>query len=226
VRGGDSVTPANVVLGIDTGSGVAAAAVTDVAQGVSTTKRQALEGLLPCVRRALTSIDRDLSAVRAVAVCAGPGSFTGLRIGVAFAKSLAQALDIAVCGVSTFDIIASLRSSADGAPPRITVVEGKRGFFYARIAAAPDVPPIFIAGDRSALRAATLEAFGAPAAASELEDALAAVTYDPGLRAVAVAKLGRAALDAGASGDWRRLAIEYGQRPNAVVNWELRHGRA
>jgi len=226
VRGRDRVTLANVVIGIDTGSGVAAAAIKDVAQGVSTTKRQALEGLLPCVRRALAAIDCDLSAVRAIAVCEGPGSFTGLRIGVAFAKSLAQALDVAVRGVSTFDIIASLRTVAQSEPPRMIIVEGKRGFFYARIATAPDVPPLFIAGDRGALLAAALDAFGAQTAESELDDALGAVTYDPGLRAVAVAKLGCAALDAGASGDWRRLAIEYGQRPNAVVNWELRHGRA
>jgi hypothetical protein len=59
----------------------------------------------------------------------------------------------------------------------------------------------------------------------EADRALASVDCDPGMRAVAVARLGRAALDAGANGDWRRLAIEYGQRPNAVVNWELRHGR-
>jgi tRNA threonylcarbamoyl adenosine modification protein YeaZ len=224
--GGDCVKLANVVLGIDTGSGVAAAAVTDDAQGVSTTKRQALEGLLPCVRRALTSIDRDLSAVSAIAVCAGPGSFTGLRIGVAFAKSLAQALDIAVCGVSTFDVLSSLRAAAEDVPPRMTIVEGKRGFYYARIATADDAAPVKLSGDRNALLKAAREALGAEIAESELKNALAAAECEPGSRAVAVANLGRAALDAGASSDWRRLAIEYGQRPNAVVNWELRHGRA
>jgi tRNA threonylcarbamoyl adenosine modification protein YeaZ len=226
MRDGDRVTLANVVLGIDTGGGVAAAAIADVAQGVSTTKRQALEGLLPCVRRALASIDLDLSAVRAIAVCSGPGSFTGLRIGVAFAKSLAQALDVAVCGVSTFDVMSALREDAEGAPPRMTVVEGKRGFYYARIATAPDATPITASGDRNALLIAAREALGAEIAESELERALAATQREPGLRAVAVADLGRAALAAGASGDWRRLAIEYGQHPNAVINWELRHGRA
>jgi tRNA threonylcarbamoyladenosine biosynthesis protein TsaB len=225
MRGGDCVTLANVVLGIDTGSGVAAAAVSDDAQGVSTTKRQALEGLLPCVRRALASIDRELSAVRGIAVCAGPGSFTGLRIGVAFAKSLAQALDVAVCGVSTFDIMSSLRTAVEGATPRMIVVEGKRGFYYARIATAPNEPPVSVSGDRTALLNAARATLGPQIADAELEMALAAVEYEPGPRAVTVANLGRAALDAGASGDWRRLAIEYGQRPNAVVNWELRHGR-
>ena len=219
------MTKADVVLGIDTGSGVSAAAVADDAQGVSTTQRQALEGLLPCVRRALASIDRELSAVRAVAVCAGPGSFTGLRIGVAFAKSLAQALDVAVCGVSTFDIMSSLREAAEGVAPRMIVVEGKRGFYYARITTAPGATPVTVAGDRTALLLAALDAFSEQTAELELGHALAGINVEPGLRAVAVADLGRAALDAGASGDWRRLTIEYGQRPNAVVNWELRHGR-
>jgi tRNA threonylcarbamoyladenosine biosynthesis protein TsaB len=226
MRDGARVTLANVVLGIDTGSGVAAAAITDVAQGASTTKLQALEGLLPCVRRALASIDRDLSAVRAIAVCAGPGSFTGLRIGVAFAKSLAQALEVAVCGVSTFDVLSALRTEAEGLPPRMIVVEGKRGFYYARIATAPEAPPVTVSGDRNALLNAAGETLGAQNAEPEFERALAAAACDSGRRAVAVAILGGTALVNGASGDWRRLNIEYGQRPNAVVNWELRHGRA
>jgi len=219
------VTSPDVTLGIDTAGGVAAAAITFDAQGVSTTKSQALEGLLPCVERALAAIERQVTGVRSIAVCAGPGSFTGLRIGVAFAKSLAQALDIASVAVSSFDIVESVRGQSEGSVPRMTVVEGKRGFYYARIAAAPSVVPINIAGDESVLSVAARAAFGEAEGESELKRALAGVVCDPGLRAVAAATLGRAALASGADGDWRRLAIEYGQRPNAVVNWELRHGR-
>ncbi|HEY7788290.1 MAG TPA: tRNA (adenosine(37)-N6)-threonylcarbamoyltransferase complex dimerization subunit type 1 TsaB, partial [Casimicrobiaceae bacterium] len=225
LRGGDRVTSPDVTLGLDTAGGVAAAAITGEAQGVSTTKVQALEGLLPCVQRALAAIDRDVSAVRSVAVCAGPGSFTGLRIGVAFAKSLAQALDIASIGVSSFDIVESVRTQSEGTVPRLTVVEGKRGFYYARIAMAPDVAPVIVAGDEAALSAAARAAFGAAEGEAALRRALAGVACDPGLRVVAAATLGLAALAKGVDGDWRRLAIEYGQRPNAVVNWELRHGR-
>jgi tRNA threonylcarbamoyladenosine biosynthesis protein TsaB len=219
------VTAKNVTLGIDTAGGVAAAAFTSSAQAVSTTDSQALEGLLPCVHRALTSIERDLTAVCAIAVCIGPGSFTGLRIGVAFAKSLAQALDVAAVGVSSFDIVSSVRAAIEDAPPRIAVVQGKRGFYYARIA-APDASPAIVAGDPDVLMGAARDALGAKAGELELTRALAAVDCGPDVRAIAVAKLGRTALDAGASGDWRRLAIEYGQRPNAVINWERRHGLA
>jgi len=214
----------NLTLGIDTASGVAAAIIGFDVQGISTTKNQALEGLLPCVQRALASVDRKLSAVNSIAVCIGPGSFTGLRIGVAFAKSLAQALGVALVGVSSFDIVGAIRAETEGAPPRMTVVEGKRGFYYARIAIATGDAPIKVAGDRSEMSKAALGALGAADGELEVKRALAAVDCDQGWRSAAAARLGRAALDAGASGDWRRLAIEYGQRPNAVVNWELRHG--
>jgi tRNA threonylcarbamoyladenosine biosynthesis protein TsaB len=219
------VTFPDVTLGIDTAGGVAAAAITGDAQGVSTTKVQALEGLLPCVQRALAAIDRDVGAARSIAVCAGPGSFTGLRIGVAFAKSLAQALDIASCAVSSFDIVASVRAQSEGLMPRLTVVRGKPGFYYARIAIAPGTSPVIVAGDEAALSEAARAALGEAEGVAELKRALAGAACDSGSRAVAVATLGRAALAEGADGDWRRLAIEYGQRPNAVVNWELRHGR-
>jgi tRNA threonylcarbamoyladenosine biosynthesis protein TsaB len=219
------VTLEGLTLGIDTAGGVAAAVIGSDLQGVSTTETQALEGLLLCVRRALAAVDHELSAVHSIAVCVGPGSFTGLRIGVAFAKSLAQALGVSLLGISSFDIVTSIRAAAEGAPPRMSIVEGKRGFYYARIATANDGgTPITFSGDRSEMSNAALGSLGAAAGELEVNRALAAVACDPGLRAVTVAKLGRAALDAGASGDWRRLAIEYGQRPNAVVNWELRHG--
>lgn len=220
------MTTEKVTLGIDTAGGVAAAALTSDAQGVSTTDSQALEGLLPCVQRALAFIDREVADVCAIAVCIGPGSFTGLRIGVAFAKSLAQALDIAAIGISSFDIVTSVRAAIEGAPPRVAVVQGKRGFYYARIATAIDAPPIAVAGDRVALIEAARDALGEPVGESELTRALAVVGCGPDVRAAAAARLGRAALDAGASGEWRRLVIEYGQRPNAVVNWERRHGPA
>ncbi len=44
--------------------------------------------------------------LNAIVICTGPGSFTGLRIGLAAAKGMAEALDIPIVGVSLFDIAA------------------------------------------------------------------------------------------------------------------------
>ena len=54
--------------------------------------------------KSLTQINLD--EVDAVAVTAGPGSFTGLRIGVTAAKTLALALGVPIVGVPTLDVIA------------------------------------------------------------------------------------------------------------------------
>ncbi|MDE0328558.1 MAG: tRNA (adenosine(37)-N6)-threonylcarbamoyltransferase complex dimerization subunit type 1 TsaB [Anaerolineaceae bacterium] len=61
-------------------------------------------GLPPMVERMLTQGGPELAAM---AVAAGPGSFTGLRIGVAFAKGLAAARSIPLVAVSTQDILAA-----------------------------------------------------------------------------------------------------------------------
>lgn len=70
----------------------------------------------------------DLSAL---AVGTGPGSFTGLRIGLAAARGLALALDVPVAGVSTLDALAA------GAPGSVPLVDARRREVFALLDGEP-----------------------------------------------------------------------------------------
>lgn len=76
--------------------------------------RASLTHLFPAVTRLLDSAGRTISDVEAVVVGRGPGSFTGVRIGVASAKGLAQGLGVALHAVGTLDAIAERFSEHDG----------------------------------------------------------------------------------------------------------------
>lgn len=78
------------------------------------------------VRGLLDYAGVSLAALEGIGVSAGPGSFTGIRIGVTFAKSLAYALERPVTAVDT---LAAFAAEAPGLPPgeRWVVVPGVRG---------------------------------------------------------------------------------------------------
>ncbi len=67
---------------------------------------RASEELLPAIARAFAAARENLSGCERIAVCAGPGSFTGVRVGLATAWGLGRALGIPVEGVSTLEVLA------------------------------------------------------------------------------------------------------------------------
>ena len=70
--------------------------------------------LLPMAEKMLTACGLSVSAVDAFACSAGPGSFTGIRIGVATVKGLAFAADRPCVGVSSLEALAYVLRDADG----------------------------------------------------------------------------------------------------------------
>lgn len=98
------------VLGIEASTLVAAAAVATegkiFAERMVNNKRTHSVNLLPMVRDVLADAGIDKNMLDGIAVTTGPGSFTGLRIGMSTAKSLAQVLNLPVAGVPTLESLA------------------------------------------------------------------------------------------------------------------------
>jgi tRNA threonylcarbamoyl adenosine modification protein YeaZ len=117
------------VLAVDTASpapGVALLARGETVEENLPPNRQASEELLPAIRRCLARSGLSLEHVSHLAVCAGPGSFTGLRVGLATAWGLSRAAGIPVEIVSTLEAMAEAwRAVSHG--PVWTALDAGRG---------------------------------------------------------------------------------------------------
>jgi tRNA threonylcarbamoyladenosine biosynthesis protein TsaB len=91
--------------------------------------------LLAMAGELLAQAELDWSAVQRVAVGIGPGRFTGLRVGIATARGLAQSLGAELAGVSTLRALALGASTAardeDRAGGTIAIVDARRGEAFA-----------------------------------------------------------------------------------------------
>ncbi|MDO9607729.1 MAG: tRNA (adenosine(37)-N6)-threonylcarbamoyltransferase complex dimerization subunit type 1 TsaB [Brevundimonas sp.] len=83
------------------------------------------------VRDVMAEAGRSFDALDRIGVTVGPGSFTGLRVGLAFAQGLGAALDRPVVGVSALDALAASLDS--GATPVAALIDARRGQVYARL---------------------------------------------------------------------------------------------
>lgn len=99
-----------MILAIDTSSDTAGVAIaqggTLLGETVWTGRAAHSSLLLPSIERLLATSGVGAADLHSVSVAVGPGSFSGLRVGISTAKGLAMALDIPVAGISTLDVIA------------------------------------------------------------------------------------------------------------------------
>ncbi len=97
------------ILAIDTASPVPSVTLLapgGVCEEALPDDRRASEELLPAIARCFASAGTSLSECQRIAVCAGPGSFTGLRVGLATAWALGRAAGIPVEVVPTLEALA------------------------------------------------------------------------------------------------------------------------
>lgn len=149
-----------LVLAFDTATDVTTSALVDDGR-VLGERRGTARGLLGDVDALLAEASATPADLDAVVVGTGPGSFTSTRIGLAFARGLAVALDVPGAGVSTLDALGSARAAA------YPVVDARRQevFVAGPRAISPDdlelEPGTLCVGNGAVRYRTTLEALGA-----------------------------------------------------------------
>ena len=123
------------VLVIDTALGACTAAVFDSDVRLAERSEPMIKGhqerIGGLVRDVVAEAGIGFGGLDRIGVTTGPGSFTGLRVGLAFAQGLGAALDRPVVGISTLDALAASLDDAAGAAA--AVIDARRGQVYARL---------------------------------------------------------------------------------------------
>lgn len=106
------------ILGIDSSGMVASVAIVQddviIAEYTMNHKKTHSETLLPMIDEIVKTSETKLEELDAIAIAAGPGSFTGLRIGAATAKGLAMAVDKPIIPIKTCEGLAFNMWGAEG----------------------------------------------------------------------------------------------------------------
>ena len=151
-----------LVLAFDTATEIATSALLDGSEVLGERTSRAVT-ILEDVDALLRQAGARPGDLEGIAVGTGPGSFTGVRIGLATARGLSLALDIGVAGVSTLDALAA------GAPGALPVIDARRREIFVggsapRVLAPSELelePGTICVGDGALRYRETLEAAGA-----------------------------------------------------------------
>jgi len=171
------------VLAIDTALAACSAAVLDTAYGGIVAseslpmQRGHAEALLPLLQRVMQQAGFGFADIDRIAVTTGPGSFTGLRVGIAAARGIALAAKKPAVGLSTLSAYAAPHIASDERFPVVAAIDARHNHVYLQVFAAggslivaPRLAPLreavkaaaetssFIAGSAAQLVAAGLTA--------------------------------------------------------------------
>jgi tRNA threonylcarbamoyladenosine biosynthesis protein TsaB len=127
------------VLAIDTALDACAAAVLDTDRRGGFTGRSLpmmrghAEALMPLIAEVMSAAGVEFSELDRIAVTVGPGSFTGLRVGVAAARGIALAAGTPAIGLTTLSVLAAPFFHADDSKPLLAVIDARHSQVYMQL---------------------------------------------------------------------------------------------
>jgi tRNA threonylcarbamoyl adenosine modification protein YeaZ len=195
------------ILAIDTALGACAACVlasgdaAPIAYESIVMERGHAEALLPLVDRVASGVEGRFSGIDRVAVSIGPGSYTGLRVGIAAARAIGLAAGIPVVGVSTLSALLAPLMAGDKRRLVAAAIDARHGQVYFQMVApgGRNVIAPTLVGVRDAVRLigagpVTLNGSGAPAIAVEALTSGVDAVVPPGHGLPDIAWVGRLGL--------------------------------
>jgi tRNA threonylcarbamoyladenosine biosynthesis protein TsaB len=128
------------VLAIDTALAACSAAVLDTEHGGGIVASESLpmvrghaEALLPLLQRVMQAAGMTFPDIDRIAVTTGPGSFTGLRVGLAAARGIALAAEKPAVGVSTLSAYAAPHVADDERFPVVAAIDARHSHVYLQV---------------------------------------------------------------------------------------------
>jgi tRNA threonylcarbamoyl adenosine modification protein YeaZ len=126
------------VLAIDTALEACSAAVLDTDHGILASRslgmaRGQAEALMPLIARVMDDAQLEFAELDRVAVTTGPGSFTGLRVGISAARGIALAAHKPAVGISTLAAYAAPHVAMDDTIPVISSIDARHGQVYLQV---------------------------------------------------------------------------------------------
>jgi tRNA threonylcarbamoyladenosine biosynthesis protein TsaB len=128
-----------LILAIDTALDACAAAVLDtgtskvIAMESQAMKRGHAEALMPLIARVMKETGIPFAALDRIAVTSGPGSFTGLRVGLSAARGIGLAAGKPVVGLTTLSAYAAPIVSEGAEQPVISAIDARHGHVYLQV---------------------------------------------------------------------------------------------
>jgi tRNA threonylcarbamoyladenosine biosynthesis protein TsaB len=125
-----------LILAIDTALDACAAGLLDsdagklIAQESQAMKRGHAEALMPLIARVMKDAGVAFASLDRIAVTTGPGSFTGLRVGLSAARGIALAANKPVVGLTTLTAYAAPIVSQNGEQPVISAIDARHDQVY------------------------------------------------------------------------------------------------